>query len=1148
MTKERAWPAKAMYILIAAALVMSFIITGAFTQKVSADPGLSEWTRVTTPTIDDWLLAPNSTIIDFAVADGGDVAYAIVFSTYDMDGDLSPEGYCLLKSEDGAATWDDITDALEDELGTGESINALMKVATDGVDADFVAVALDVVGGSTVHVYISDDGGDTFEDTGALTAFGPYTNVFELEVSPEVAGERDIAIGGTDGMFAELWRSTATGDSASSWENATLYGGWDDEYAPNPPAFISAAVVDIKFAPSWAADKTILVATATGNTVRLQFGTWGTSEGWNLDSILAIAAVVVAGPLTVPPVLSVPWPSLGGATAGITLPLDYSGRNSDKRYAWVNVNYMDNTGPVGKIFRVKNKSVMEVNQQIEGTPWLTNVHYLGYIAEGKAIAGLLGDGTESGGAPVLTACCEGVAVYRNTQITNMDICCLPWEEACKPPTGRLAMAAFFVSANKAYAVALGPPMGGQLYDEGAWSVSFDNGDVWNQLSLVDTYIHYFSDVAVSPDCNKTMLVSVNDDEGGCGCDSVWLHAVDLPEQGYSEYSGHWLRVWCGSLEGIEWGKAGGLEAGMLRLNPEETTGDTVYLFDYATDNVYWNELEGLACWDFGSASVDDIVDLAVLDKETIFALDYNGDVAMSDDYAIGWQEPVDSKVDNGYTIAVHDDYVLVGGEDGDVSYSDDGGETFTALEDVATGGYVTVAFDTYFDTNDVIYAALEEAPGTENGIYQWVIGESDSWMDLKAEPLESQIGVSDGDLLDERVEVNFTGLVVDRPGNPFTDAENGGVIYASYYGSWGGYDFTGAARSLEREVTVCVTCLTWDFLYVGLTVDVESFEAWPDALKICGCLTADSNTKLFAIDASDDYDFVENEAGSVWTFEDCYAKKAPEPTAPADGEVIPADPCSCYSVPFTLLWDGLCDACYYEIEFALDEDFTMPVKVNGGEETSFVVTGDVPSYSIMGGPEGGLSCETTYYWRVRASKAATEQVIHSWWSEGSFTVAPSLEAAAIALVSPAPGSTGVAVKNVGFSWNLLADADTFDWVLSKTADLSAPVESKTGLTSKAYTCTKTLEYGTGYYWKVTAYSEGAAISTSAVGTFTTAPTGAFCCPQDGLCFATQAELEAHNAEAHPTQPVTPIWVWVVIAIGAVLVIVVIVLIFRTRRV
>jgi len=1152
MIKARAWPAKAMYILIAAALAISLIIVAIPAHKVSADPGLSEWTRVTTPTTDDWLMAPESVIIDYAVADEGEVAYAIV---YQWDGEI--DAPLLLKSTDGAATWKDLTDALEDELGTGESINVLMRVATDPDDSDFVAVALDVTG-SSVHVYISTDGGATFMDTGEVEDGGRFFPidffVADLAVSPEDAGERDIAIVGMDDQGdAVIFRCTVVGDSASAWKDAR-YDGWDDDpdFETNPDP-VSMWVTWVEFAPSWNADRTILVTTVAPTStgpgpwdVHLQSGTWGTSEGWNADSVLAIDAVPIVKGVDLP----IQFTTYDArALAGLTLPLDYSGRNSDKRYVWVWVNYYDPPPDTAcTIFRVKNKSVMPINQQIEDEGlWLTNVSYLGYIAEGKAIAGVGGDGEDN-----LAPCCKGVDVYRNTQITNMDICCLPWEEACKPPTGRAAMAVSYVSADKAYAVALWCEFGFEDYDESAWSVSFDDGDVWNQLSLVDTYIDYFSDVAVSPDCNKTWVVSVNmpddGDQQSCYCDSVWLYGEDLPEYGYSEYSGHWLRTWCGSLEGIEWW-GGGYEAGMLRLNPEETTGDTVYLFDYSTDNVYWNEVEGLACWDFGSASVDDIVDLAVLDKETIFALDDNGDVAMSDDYAIGWYEPVDSEVGNGYTIAVWGDYVLVGGADGDVSYSDDGGETFTALEDVATSGYVTVAFDTYFDTNDVIYAALNDA-GTENGIYQWVIGESDSWMDLKAEPLESQIGISDGDLIDERVEVNFTGLVVDRPGNPYTSAENGGVIYASYYGEWNGYWFTGAARSLERTVTVCTTCLTWDFLYVGLTVDEEGFEAYPDALKICGCLTADSNIKLFAIDAWDVYDMVENEYGSVWTFEDCYAKKAPEPTAPADGTVIPADPCSCYSGPFTLTWDTLCDACYYEIQFALDEDFTMLVGVNGKtpEELRYEVTGDNPSYSIMGGPEGGLSCETTYYWRVRASKAATEQVLHSWWSEGSFTVAPSILAAQITLVSPVPGATGVAVKNVGFSWDLLADADAFDWVLSKNADLSAPVESKPGLTSEAYTCTKTLEYGATYYWKVTAYNEDAVISNSAVGTFTTAPTGAFCCPQDGLCFDTQAELEAHNAEAHPAQPATPIWVWIIIAIGAVLVIVVIVLIFRTRRV
>ncbi|GAF71222.1 unnamed protein product, partial [marine sediment metagenome] len=258
--------------------------------------------------------------------------------------------------------------------------------------------------------------------------------------------------------------------------------------------------------------------------------------------------------------------------------------------------------------------------------------------------------------------------------------------------------------------------------------------------------------------------------------------------------------------------------------------------------------------------------------------------------------------------------------------------------------------------------------------------------------------------------------------------------------------------------------------------------------------------------------------------------------------------CSCYSIPFTITWDPLCDACYYEIEFALDEDFTMPVMVNGQLDPVAEVTGDTPSFSVMGGEAGGLSCEQTYYWRVRASEAATGQAIHSWWSDGYFSVAPSIESGIITLVAPEPNAQGMPTKKVGFSWDLMAEADAFDWRLDDNFDFSSPVEEKDGLTSSAYECTETLSYSTTYYWEVTAYNEGAEISVSAVGTFTTAAQGEFCCPQCGLCFDTQAELQDHLDETHPAQPATPVWVWVVIAIGAVLVIVVIVLIFRTRRV
>ncbi|MCK5182550.1 MAG: hypothetical protein KAQ73_08405, partial [Dehalococcoidia bacterium] len=404
--------------------------------------------------------------------------------------------------------------------------------------------------------------------------------------------------------------------------------------------------------------------------VYLQCGSFGSSPGWNALSTLGIDAVEIMDDTTLPDEL---WTWDARAIAGLLLPEDYNSKNPDDRVLWVWVNHYGpapDRDPMCAIMRVEDDSadpVGPMGQVEDGEIFLTNISYHGTIAEGEALAGVLGDGGYPIDGPLemlFTDCCEGVQVYRNDGIRNMDICCERWHDACKPPTGRSAMAVTWVDDDKAYAVALGGFLG---YDEGAWSVTFDDGDTWNQLSLIDTYISLLTDVAVSPDCNKTMLVSINDGYGA-GCDSVWLHAENLPEAG--EYSGKWLRTFSDQLDG-SWG--------MLRLAPEETDGETVYLADDFGDTVYWNELETLACWEQGTATVDNIVDFAVKDRETIYVLDAGGNVAMSDDYALGFHDPVDSEVSDGYTIAVWGDDILVGGMDGDVTYSDDGGETFTEL-------------------------------------------------------------------------------------------------------------------------------------------------------------------------------------------------------------------------------------------------------------------------------------------------------------------------------------------------------------------------------------------------------------------------------------------------------------------------------------
>jgi len=1167
MIKAREWPVRAMYILIAAALAISLFITAAPAHKVSANSNdvVSEWSKVSTPTTKDWVLAPGSTIIDYALASAGDVAYAIV-NGYDSTKDAT--GYWLLKSDDGAATWTNITDALEkvDDVNSINPNGRLLRVETDGVEPNFVAVA--VWENGQVRVYFSTDGGTTFNDAGEVTdgtltfKYGAYNNGFtDLAVSPEVSGKRDIVAGGiASDSNAGLFRCTVTGDNAGAWKDATAYAGWDDE--GRPTSFTSSVVTFLEFSPSYATDKTLLVTTVdiysypfdggwpeydvAYGTVHLQCGSMLSTPGWNAKSTLGIDAVPVMENAYLPMWLS-SFDSRG--VAGITLPKDYNSKSTLTRVLWVWVNYYDSNTyySASQIVRVDNDSADNtvVKQIKAGKLWLTNVSYWGTTAEGEAIAGLLGTGTHyisDSPYDLVTGGCEGVQVYRNTGIHNMEICCEPWKPACKPPTGTTAMAVSFVSQDKAYAIALNSYTNrDNEYDEGAWSVTFDGGDTWNQLSLVDTHIDYLSDVAVSPDCNKMMLVSVNTG----GCDSVWLKATNLPEA--PEYSGKWLRTWCGPLMGdnlrdFQYHQ----ERGLLRLPADETTGDTVFLVDRMSGSVYQNDLETLGCWtSISSTTLDNIVDLVAKDATTLYALDTNGDVSLYD--AEGWHEVVDSKVDMGWSIAVHGEDILVGGHDGQVSYSADGGTTFTALEETPTiDGLVSVAFDSYFDTNNIIYAATALAKGTD-GIYRWVIAGSE-----KSAKWEN-MGAADYD---------YTGIVLGRnPGNPKTSADTGGVLYASYvgemctnYADWNayGYDscwddtakcwYTGVARSLNPAKTIaCLSCVEWDYLTVGLTQD-EWFVMGPQALKICGCMEPTTNTKLFAIGVVPaGYDMAKAQYGTVWTFEDCYAKKAPDVTLPTGNTTIKADPCSCYNAPFTMKWDPVCDACYYELQFDLESGFPNPDTLvisptPGGAPGSFLVEA------------GKLSCETTYYWRVRAVQAGTCQPIRSWWSNPqTLTIAPSVSAGVITLVAPVPGAPGQAIKNVGFSWNLLADADKFDWKLSTNADLSNPVESKTGLTNKAYTCTKTLTYGTTYYWQVTAYKGSAVLSTSAVGTFTTAAQGPFCDPIDGLCFATQAELQAHEATAHPA-PATPFWVWVVIAIGAVLVIVVIVLIFRTRRV
>ena len=1066
MSKTMSWPARAMYILVALALAVGLTMIAAPTS--SGDPAkLSEWDDVSTPSKTDKVILPESDILSFDVGPDGEVIYAIAY----VAGDCA-----LLKSEDGGVTWDDITDEV-----TEEGLDAFYLVSVSPTNADFVIVA------GADKVIGSNDGGGDFSDAKFPAGVG---NIACLDVSPEADGAYNIAVG-TDAGEIYRYKYTTKGWPIA-WADATDYAGWS----------ASTAVTSVAFSPAFAGDDTILAITTDGSKTYQQSGLWGTTKAWNSEAGSPFPAAVKI----------VDAPPLGpmGHT-GIALPSNFTGYSSGLRHNWVYVNYdVDNSvvapasfkaelDEIGEVFRVKGSAVKYAGIRCarydtsETYPLMASISMTGEIEDGSLMVGL--------GVP--TACCAGIQVYRTTM--PIDYCCPQWSAASKPPTGQShALVAYTPDGEKAYATTAGDPNNPTPPDESAFSVSEVEvlGKYWNQLSLIDTNIDELTDVAVNPACGTIYLFSVNDD--GCGCDSVWSSVDD----GKS-----YMRIFCKDLGGSP-------EVGLIRLAPEEEEEVlAVYLVDQGTKKLYWNDNSGITKWTSHKvAPLSDIVDLAVEAEDTVYAVASNGKVSMSEKHGApgSWSSAKSAKLasgEGGHTIAVVDGNVLVGGDSGSVGYSDDSAASFSRLgkkNELGSAGLVHVVFDSYFEDNATVYAAVT---GGDQGVWRWVIDDSTSWKDLKA------------------TSQDYFGVALDNAdGNPKTDADNGGVLYAVYA--------DGMARWLSPAKKP--SAANWDYLTNGAGgIDDNGFISEPSALKICGCLTEESNSKLWAVDAGG-YDLADGN-DNLFVYEDCLAKAGVTLSEVADGATIPSDPCICENEDFILEWEELCNSSTYELEIALDEDF------------DFVVEEYTPDDEYQLVEEGDLDCNETYYWRVRVIEADGDaETIRSWWSEKWSFMVEAGPGGAIDLTAPDDGAANVAISGIGFTWTSVAEATGYDWVLSPNADLSSAVETKS-LTGTAYTYTGTLEYSTTYFWQVTAMKDGSMLSKSSLSTFTTvaeAPAPVWTCPQCGLTFDSEAALKAHIAEAHapPPPPTTPAWVWVVIGIGAVLVIVVIVLIFRTRRV
>jgi len=1167
MTKSISWPARAVYIVVALALALSLVLV-ASPAKVSADPASNcKWAKVGTPTDSNEVVLPSSNIYDFDIGPDGETVWAVGVIAENRSGSCNFTNVALWKSTDGGATWTDKTSKILTANvkagGLGSQFAKLQHVAISPSNADFVVVAGNLTGGIP-EVVVSEDGGAKFNNTNFRNSMASNFVITDIDVSPQVNDLYNVAVAVTNsstpelfGTQGDIWRYECGGFAASwtqttSVATATGYVGW----------FNCSVVTSLAFSPNWSADQTIVAISTddySDNVTYLQTGRWstntkgyGTAAGrpakvaFQIDST-DFGANALNG--TVLGNFPGSFATNYTATSGLALPSDYLGSDTSlcRVYAFVNVNTSIGSNPMGGyLFRIDNTSLSN-HCGPTGHPWLASIAYHGDHDEGDAMLGMLGDS-----APALATWrgpCAGVQVWR---ADNIDVCCPQWVGASKKPSGQAnALVAFTPDGKKAYAITTGsvnatdnaPTWG----DESAFSVSLDKGKCWNQLALIDTDIDNISDVAVAPDCSVSYLStnSTGVPAAKFVCDSVWMKDANA-----DYYADVWQRVYYKEILGLGGG------GGILRLSPEHEDGDVVYWGDFGTDDLYWADSKGICKWHALDVNLN-VQDFALADDDTIYAINNGSDFVKWTEATHDWTTAVDHKAVGGHTVAALGDYVLVGGNAGSVSYSDDTGATWSRLggKGELGAGAAHIAFDSYFSDNMMVYAAMN---GGDQGVWRWQVDTSSSWKDLKAEPIAN-------------TKENYYGIVLSNPdGNPKTTASTGGVLYAVGNnitpGGWLAGEVSFAARCLTPAKATCCNNVAWDFLQAGLpdTSATANFTLEPSALRLCGCLTADSDVILYAAAGDAGYEggytfsggqkFNTSGQGRLWDYDDCLSKVGPTLTAVEDGIMVAADPCACENEKFTLKWDRICCDCEYDILVSLDEDFAeifwgrdgatayVSLKNGGAAPAASFLTYDPPDNTAPAivVPEGILDCNTTYYWKIRARYSdETGDAIRSWWSDvWSFTVeaGPSV---AIVLTSPS-GNTAkdVSVSSIGFTWSDVFDADSYNFVLSANADLTSPIDSQTGITSTGYDFSGSLDYSTPYFWQVSAVKDGNAdYSISNVGTFTTA-----------------AEPEAPPAaapEPGPTQivwPGTPSWVWIIIGLGAVLVIVVIVLIFRTRRV
>jgi hypothetical protein len=533
----------------------------------------------------------------------------------------------IYKSIDSGSSWTELTGP------AGASGLGIIAAASD--NADIVAFAAD-----DSEIYLSTDGGNNWHNLGVPTDASLIT---DIDISSYWGNNIFLAVSGNNGTIGEIWYYEYGGDAA--WVEASYLDGF------HTFATVGYGTADnclaVAFSPNFTSDNIIMAVTADRTGVRLEALSLGDPPRWN--RCIGYYQNYPAG-------IHNKYTDITDArAASISISPDYFGAGETLRTIFIGIraDTLSNAG----IYRMVDNFDFALETGIE-------INSVAYNGE-SLVAGEY----------------DSAAVWRtDAPLTSHDSPSLAADiddsDYRRLPGGQ---------TDTVVAWAGDSIIAGTTGKGSCFSISTDNGDIFNCLSLVDAEMPALEDVAVATDGSRVYLVS----DDGTGT-SLWR-----------KYSGAWQRVlYLQDKTGY-----------IIRIAPDNP--DAIYLSKVRSREMHFSNNGGATWHDRTSAC--DVQDMAVESQKIVYVLGSDGSVKKSMNQGSSWSDwsrngiiPPGGAGDIQRVATSPDDagFVAVIADDNEVYVSSDAGFSWSSMGPIPDAGVLTDIFFSRVDAVGYIYLAV----------------------------------------------------------------------------------------------------------------------------------------------------------------------------------------------------------------------------------------------------------------------------------------------------------------------------------------------------------------------------------------------------------------------------------------------------------